>query len=255
MTPHSAFTMSRSIVARMVVLPLTSSSGSGQESSKIIPRITQMFAEKGSTNYMIGEVTQLSHACQAAHIAYIAGAGTLSIAAAGLHDIGNLLGHSVGEIQELNTTHAQLGGDWLKSCGFPQEIYNCAYFHTYAKFLLCQTDSSYLGQLSHASQESYEVQKEQFRDGQAIAHRLSGVDIPNLIALRRCDDMAKLPGVKPFGLETWKIFIQHALRRNKRDLGHPDWHSRAQVLQEIQHKDPEEFVRRVYGDEQGRKGE
>ena len=248
LTPHIDFAMCRSI-ANKVAFISPSTNVRVVKPSTTIQEIMQMFAEKGNTNYKIDEkITQEEHACQAAHIAWVAGADPWSVAAAVLHDIGNFIGPSAGDAQEIKTTHAQRGGDWLKA-RFPREVYDCAYLHTYAKVWLCKTDPSYFGQLSRASQESYEVQKEQFRDEQVVARSLRGVNFPNIIALRRCDDMAKLLDVKPYGLNVWRIFIQHARKRHKNIPRYTNWPRRVQLLQEMSIKDPDEFVRRVYGGE------
>lgn len=150
-------------------------------------KIHELFNKYGNEEYMIGEsITQINHALQAARIAEVAGAPNEIIIGLLLHDIGQLLGHN-SSMEELHGSHDDIGYYWLKDNGFSDIICNIARYHTAAKVLLCRDDPDYIKQLSPASQESYLIQKEKYKD-LILDHDLEEI----VKACRLCDDMAKI---------------------------------------------------------------
>lgn len=225
----------------------------GSVSIPVIQKIATLFDQKGNENYMIGEpITQKEHAEQAAHIAYIAGADDYSIIAALLHDIGNFVSSGAGDAQKLAQDHAQYGGDWLKEHGFPEEVYTAAYFHTFAKVWLCKWSLDYFDVLSLASQKSYNEQKKQYKSNTMFDIMPSGnhIDFATLIALRRCDDMAKLPNVKPYPIEKWYPIIEKVLNGNPLCAisRNPYWKEHVMNYQQVLINHPDFFMQRIYQD-------
>jgi len=215
----------------------------------VVDEIERLFKEKGNESYMINEpITQWEHAWQAACIARAAGADEPSIVGALLHDIGNFVGPHVGDAVGVQTTHAQLGSKWLKKQGFPQKVVDCAYWHAFAKVYLCEVDSSYKSTLSRASQESYEAQKGQFSDEM----RRQLIRLPyfgQLLAVRRCDDMAKLPGIASDPFTKWRSIIIRVLEGTESVYANHEWVGTIEWLYGLSLDAPEKFKKIVYESE------
>jgi putative nucleotidyltransferase with HDIG domain len=160
-------------------------------------KILDLFTKYGSDKYMIDEnITQLQHALQAAYIAKSCGAPKYVILGMLLHDIGQLIGQEADEninIEKLHRSHDDTGADFLTNEGFDIRIINIAKYHTYMKVLLCSIKPEYLSKLSKASQESYVIQKEKYKN--IISD--STMDGEVLMACRLIDDCAKINDFTP----------------------------------------------------------
>lgn len=155
-------------------------------------RVKELYQEYGNHKYMISEnITQISHVIQAAKLAEKYGAPNCVIIGLLLHDIGQLIiqSRSSSEV-DINTLHAQhddVGADWLQSQGFGKIVCDIVRYHTFAKVVLIERDPQYLSRLSQASQDSYLIQKEKYRN-----HDRSVITELH-IACRIIDDISKLP--------------------------------------------------------------
>lgn len=170
----------------------------------VVDEILELFATKGHEAYVGEPVSQLEHALQAAHHAEQASAGDELVVAALLHDIGHLL-HKLPEDAAdhgLDTRHEMIGQAWLAR-HFGPGVTEPIRLHVPAKRYLCATDSTYQAQLSAASLQSLALQggpfgpqeQEQFEQNPFFRDAL---------ALRRWDDLAKVPGMRVADLEHYR---------------------------------------------------
>jgi phosphonate degradation associated HDIG domain protein len=161
----------------------------------IVDEICDLFATRGHAAYVGEPVSQLEHALQAAYHAEQAEAGDALVVAALLHDIGHLITKAPEDAADhgIDTRHEQLGQAWLnRYCG--PEVTEPVRLHVSAKRYLCATDAEYLGQLSPASVQSLELQGGPF-DADEIAEFQRNPWYREAVALRRWDDLAKVPGM------------------------------------------------------------
>jgi 2-amino-1-hydroxyethylphosphonate dioxygenase (glycine-forming) len=161
----------------------------------LFEEMVTIYNKYGGEKYMIQEeIIQRSHILQAAYLAEAAGAPEDFVVALLLHDIGQVSNqHHVGQTNFLHANHDEIGGDWLLERGFASHICDFVRFHTLAKIVLCIDDPDYYNRLSMASKISYEVQKDKF-GSEAIANFISHPYSREYMAVRRCDDMAKIIG-------------------------------------------------------------
>ena len=140
-------------------------------------------------------VSQREHALQCAALAAAEGADDAVVVAALLHDIGHLLGAEAGESDAAVTIdhrHEDIGARHLRQWFGPSVTAPVA-LHVDAKRYLCATETGYHATLSAASVRSLELQGGPMSPAEVIAfeqrpHWQAGV------ALRRWDDLAKVPG-------------------------------------------------------------
>jgi phosphonate degradation associated HDIG domain protein len=177
----------------------------------IVDEIRELFATKGHAAYVGEPVSQLEHALQTAHHAEQSGAPPALVTAALLHDIGHLI-HKLPEDaadQGIDTRHEQLGQAWLARY-FGPEVTEPIRLHVPAKRYLCATDAEYMAQLSPASQHSLMLQggpldaagREQFEQNPHFREA---------VALRRWDDLAKIPGMEVADLDHYRPALTSAL--------------------------------------------
>jgi phosphonate degradation associated HDIG domain protein len=178
----------------------------------VVDEICELFATKGHAAYIGEPVSQLEHALQAAHHAEQAGASDALVVAALLHDLGHLV-HKLPEDcadHGIDDRHEALGQAWLKR-HFGPEVTEPVRLHVAAKRYLCATDAAYRGQLSPASQQSLALQggpmaAEEARQFESQPHYRDAV------ALRRWDDLAKVPGLAVPGMDHYRPRLTRVLR-------------------------------------------
>jgi predicted HD phosphohydrolase len=125
----------------------------------------------------------------------LAGAGSALITAALLHDIGHLV-HDLPEDcadHGVDDRHEELGARWLIS-RFGPEVVEPIRLHVAAKRYLCATEPAYHAALSPASQQSLVLQGGVFTPDE-VADFDAGAHAKAAIALRKWDDIAKIPGL------------------------------------------------------------
>lgn len=182
--------------------------------TEVFDLIAEAFRVKGDRHY--GEnVSEREHALQDAEFARRQGLSDSLVVACLLHDYGHLL-HDLGEaIAEdgLDARHEDLGAGALASW-FGPEIVEPARLHVAAKRYLCTVDPACLAALSAASRLSLELQgglmdPEEARAFESHPHHRDAV------ALRRCDDQAKVPGMVVPELETYRDLVLAHVRMSR----------------------------------------
>lgn len=187
-----------------------------------------LYQKYGKGEYMIQElVTQENHVRQAAYFANQAGAPEEVIIGLLFHDIGQLvIKEYIGRVEILHPHHAEIGENWLRERGFPPYICDWVRNHAMAKIVLCMMDPNYYESLSLASQISYHYQKAKY-DETACSGRLEEfLEHPrkrDFLAFRKCDDMAKVVGLKTPHLESYREMTRRVLEGYGRDATNDQW--------------------------------
>lgn len=160
-------------------------------------------------------VTQNEHALQCASYAMAARADDSVIVAAFLHDIGHLIGgddtaSNPSRMSLVDRHHEDIGARFLANW-FGEDVTEPVRLHVPAKRYLCAVDPDYIGGLSPASLASLELQggpmhSDEVRVFASLDH---GADA---VALRRWDDMAKVPGAPTPGFDLFRNVMVDVLR-------------------------------------------
>eukprot|EP01094_Clydonella_sp_ATCC50884_P012524 TRINITY_DN2270_c0_g1_i1.p1 TRINITY_DN2270_c0_g1~~TRINITY_DN2270_c0_g1_i1.p1 ORF type:complete len:285 (+),score=94.61 TRINITY_DN2270_c0_g1_i1:325-1179(+) len=172
--------------------------GQSPESGKASPfeELVELYEAHGTGKYMIQEdITQRSHALQAAFFARCCGAPEEVIVSLLFHDVGQLCDSALlGHAHKLHASHAEMGEEWLLSRGFPADVAAFVGLHTAAKVVLCEEQETYYDTLSRASQISYHIQKKKYEmHGSSVLERLRTSPLrARFLACRMCDDLAKV---------------------------------------------------------------
>ncbi len=176
--------------------------------SNVGDEILELFADRGDSAYGGEAVSQLEHALQAAHFAQQASAGPALVVAALLHDVGHLLHHLPDDAPDhgVDDLHENLCARWLAG-RFGPEVVEPARLHVAAKRYLCAVVPGYYEALSEPSRVSLKLQggpmsSQQTEQFKRLPHAESAV------ILRRCDDSAKVPGLKVPGIESYLSLIE-----------------------------------------------
>jgi phosphonate degradation associated HDIG domain protein len=176
----------------------------------VIEQIFDLFERFGSQNY--GEdATQLQHALQTAELARGSGCGDALVAAALLHDIGQLMG-GAGDAAELLGVDArhEIGGAIFLGKHFPPAVCEPVRLHVAAKRYLCAVDPTYAEGLSRASALSLELQ-----GGPMSAEEVRAFEAEpffrDAVTLRRLDDAGKRPDWQAPDLTIHRPLLQSLL--------------------------------------------
>jgi phosphonate degradation associated HDIG domain protein len=173
-----------------------------------VDEVMQLMSEHGGSAYFGEPVSQLDHALQAAYFARQADRSPQLVAAALLHDIGHLL-HPHGEHaadRGLDTVHEEDGYRWLLD-RFGPGVAEPVRQHVAAKRYLCAVEPEYFARLSPASVQSLQLQGGPFSAAQVREFEALPC-FHHAIALRRCDDEAKVPGLAVPGLEDYRRLLE-----------------------------------------------
>lgn len=169
----------------------------------IVERIITLFGEGGGDAYFGEAITQSEHALQSAWFARDSGRdGQL---AALLHDIGHLL-HRRGEDaadRGIDARHERIGAAWLARY-FPPSITEPIALHVDAKRYLCARDAAYEATLSTASVQSLRLQGGPLDEAACLAFERHA-HWREAVALRRCDDQAKIVDLEVPG---WDRYVE-----------------------------------------------
>jgi len=178
----------------------------------VVDEVMELFATRGHDAYVGEPVSQLEHGLQAAYFAEREGASDVLVVAALLHDIGHLV-HKLPEDAAdhgIDTRHEHLGGAWLKRyCG--PEVTEPIRLHVPAKRYLSATDAEYQAQLSPASIQSLALQGGPFTADE-VAEFEHHPHFRASVALRRWDDLAKIPDLEVPPLEYYRPRLERVLR-------------------------------------------
>ena len=170
------------------------------------------YMEKRGQSFYDEVVTQLEHALQCAALARQNDASSTLITGALLHDIGHIIldEHNADKaFLDIDLNHEEIGAQYMKPF-FPDAVTTPIRLHVPAKRYLCTTDASYHDGLSEASKRSFIVQGGIMSDEEREAFE----QIPHFrdaLTLRQWDDLAKVKGLEPAGLETYRDIVQRCL--------------------------------------------
>ena len=170
--------------------------------------IFQLFEVRGAGAYFGERVSVTEHALQAAHFAQAAGAPPALVLAALLHDVGHLVVDVPDDLAEWthDDRHEETGADWL-ALRFPVEVSGPVRLHVSAKRYLCATDPRYIGKLSAASVVTLKLQGGPMSPAE-VARFESQPFHRDAVAVRRCDDQGKVPGLVPALIQDYRPLIE-----------------------------------------------
>jgi phosphonate degradation associated HDIG domain protein len=182
----------------------------------LIAEIEALFMRRGACRY-VGEqresVSALAHALQCAQLAEWAHADQSLVAAALLHDLGQLMDGGPGEPLQ-DDQHEQRALNLLAG-GFGPEVLEPIRLHVQAKRYLVSTDPRYEPGLSPASRHSLQLQGGPMRaEEQALF--MARPYASAALQLRRWDDLAKRPGLRTPPLGYYLCLLDELLRRARR---------------------------------------
>jgi len=176
----------------------------------IIERIFDLFERSGSDHY--GEdATQLQHALQTAELARSGNCSDALVAAALLHDIGQLMGGAgaAAEMLGVDARH-EIGGARFLSKHFPPETWEPVRLHVAAKRYLCAVEPAYAAGLSRASALSLKLQGGPMSSDEIRAFEIEPF-FKDAVTLRRFDDIGKQPDWRTPDLESHRALLQSLL--------------------------------------------
>lgn len=179
----------------------------------LIAKIEALFSRRGHQCY--GDerrepVTALEHALQCAQLAEWAHAEHSLVAAALLHDIGQLMDGAPGDPLR-DDQHEITALGLLRAGGFDDAVLEPIRLHVAAKRYLVSTDPAYGPALSDASRHSLALQGGPMNAEERLlfmAHRHAGP----ALQLRRWDDLAKRPGMRTPPLAYYLALLEEVLK-------------------------------------------
>ena len=165
-----------------------------------VKTLFEFITAQGDADYIGEAVSQLEHSLQAAQLARDAGADRDTILGALLHDVGRFIpaaekmprmtasnGTSIGP-----ASHEVLGERYLREIGFSETVCQLVGAHVMAKRYLA-TDKDYYESLSKQSKATLKYQGGPFHWSQ-MAEAEKDPLLQAKLAVRRWDDLAKVPG-------------------------------------------------------------
>lgn len=174
----------------------------------IVAFLGDIFARRGSEEYLGEGVTMAEHMLQAAFLAEQRGESRTIIVAALLHDIGHFTGE-FGAFSMSDTHdryHEQAGAQVLEHF-FPRVITACVSLHVAAKRYLCAVDPNYFGRLSPASVHSLRLQGGSMNAAE-VAEFSRRPHFQDALTVRHLDDAAKTAGLPTPDFEHYAPLIR-----------------------------------------------
>ena len=177
----------------------------------IIDFILDLFARRGSEEYMGEKVSMAQHMEQSAACAVAGGASDELVVASLLHDIGHFVGDFPIEALEngIDNLHEDAGAHFLEPF-YPASVTEPIRLHVAAKKYLCAVDENYMSCLSEASIDSLRVQggpmnQPEVEEFESNPHYLAAVDV------RRYDDDGKVAGLDIKPVESYRDKLESLL--------------------------------------------
>jgi len=182
---------------------------------QIADEIIDLYKNYGNEDYIGEPVSQIEHMCQCAQLAEANGADEETILAAFFHDIGHLCefaAPAVG-VQHMGNfgivDHEKLGGQFLLSKGFSENIASMVASHVNAKRYLTFKFPEYYDALSEASKNTLIHQGGRMSAEEALQFEMDPLSA-KYIALRRWDEQAKEPHKPLPALEYYRqLMVAH----------------------------------------------
>ncbi len=182
----------------------------------LIARIEALFNRRGQLDYSTAcrePVTALEHALQTAQLAEWAHAEHSLVAAALLHDIGQLMDGAPGAPLQ-DDQHQCLAMPLLRAGGFGDEVLEPIRLHVDAKRYLVSTDPAYGPSLSEASRHSLTLQGGPMNAEERLLF-MAQRHAPAALQLRRWDDLAKRPGKRTPPLGYYLALLEELLKEQR----------------------------------------
>ncbi len=158
-----------------------------------VAEIVKLYETRGAAQYGSEAVSQLEHALQCAALAEAARAAPALVVASLLHDLGHLIAETPHDHErDADDLHQFLAIPFLRGV-LPPAVLEPIRLHVDAKRYLCRAEEGYWDALSVASRHSLELQGGVFTSAEAQRF----LQLPfaaDAVALRRWDDLAKVPG-------------------------------------------------------------
>jgi phosphonate degradation associated HDIG domain protein len=179
----------------------------------VMNRIAHLYEHAGRTPYDGGRresVTALEHALQCAQLAEWAGADGPLVAAALLHDVGDLVAPAA-DTDAADNRHELRALDVLRGA-FGPEVLDPIRLHVAAKRYLVATEPGYRATLSQASILSLSLQGGPMSDAEQRRFEEEPF-APQAVLLRRWDDAAKTPGKATPSLDYYLALLDEVRER------------------------------------------
>ena len=187
-------------------------SSKSPERDAIIDFILDLFARRGSEEYMGEAVSMAQHMEQSAACAAAEGASDELVIASLLHDIGHFVGNFPIEALEndIDNLHEEAGARFL-SAYYPASVTEPIRLHVAAKKYLCAVDKNYIDCLSNASINSLRLQggpmsPAEVDEFESNPHYLAAVEV------RKYDDDGKVAGLDIKPVEDYRDKLESLLR-------------------------------------------
>lgn len=174
--------------------------------------LLDLLEHMGQQGYIGEAVSQVEHAIQCAVLADQLHDKETLTAAALLHDIGHFLHAYEEDCAEdgIDSAHEVLGADFLARF-FPPAVSEPVRLHVDAKRYLCTVQPGYFEGLSPASVRSLTLQGGPLQ-GAALDAFEANPHSADAIALRRCDEGAKIAGLTIPAVESYRGLLIEVLR-------------------------------------------
>jgi len=186
-------------------------SSKSPERDSIIDFILDLFARRGSEEYMGEAVSMAQHMEQSAACAAAEGASDELVIAALLHDIGHFVGDFPIEALEngIDNLHEVAGARFLETF-YPASVTEPIRLHVAAKKYLCAVDKNYIDCLSNASINSLRLQggpmsPAEVDEFESNPHYLAAVEV------RKYDDDGKVAGLDIKPVEDYRDKLESLL--------------------------------------------
>ncbi|OAL24449.1 phosphonoacetate hydrolase [Fonsecaea nubica] len=183
-----------------------------------VKELFHFIAAQGQGDYLGEQVSQLEHTLQTGQLAVQAGADDDTVLGALLHDVGRFIpaaakmpamiapdGVFVGR-----GSHEVLGEKYLRGLGFNESICQLVGAHVMAKRYLTAVDQGYYDGLSQSSKTTLKFQGGTFNPEQ-VAEAQKDPLLQAKLAVRRWDDMAKVPKMATLPLEYYERMATKSL--------------------------------------------
>jgi phosphonate degradation associated HDIG domain protein len=174
----------------------------------LVDQVMTLFGRLGNVLFYGEPVSQTGHALQTAWLAEQAEASPSLVAAALLHDVGHLLCDE-GDASVATSgdpDHAEAGARFL-AAGFPESVVAPVRLHVVAKRYLCTFEPSYSQHLTAASRESLHHQGGLLNKDEAALF-LAAPYADDALALRRWDEMGRVPGLATPSLAHFRAYLE-----------------------------------------------
>jgi phosphonate degradation associated HDIG domain protein len=188
-----------------------------QQIHQVADEIIALYEKFGSEDYIGEPVSQIEHMCQCAELAEASGADRDTVLAAFFHDIGHLCEFAKPEagLQHMDrfgiVDHEKLGGAYLRSKGFSDNIAKMVASHVAAKRYLTFKDPEYYNLLSEASKNTLIHQGGIMTESEAAAFESDPL-CDTYVALRKWDEQAKVEHKPLPALTKYKhMMVMHLL--------------------------------------------